>query len=148
MRKKSGFTLIELLIVIVAGAILLSITVTQFGTVSRRFAVKEATNNFAALHARTRAHAIEFGQTIELHVDVGGDSIWITRNDTTLERIRMGEDFGIDVTGSGSSYTLCMNARGYGEAGCNSFTTSAQIGFESGSESAAVTLLPLGQLER
>lgn len=148
MEDRRGFTIIELLTVIVVGAILLTITITQFGTVSRRFAVREASNTFAALHARTRAHAIEVGQTIELHVDLDGDSVWIARNDTTLELVRLDQEFGVDVTGSASSYTLCMNSRGYGDEGCNSFSTSAQIRFQSGADSATVTMLPLGQLAR
>lgn len=148
MEKRRGFTIIEMLTVIVVGAILLTITVTQFGTVSRRFAVREASNTFAALHARTRAHAIEMGQAIEFHVDLDGDSVWIARNDTTVELVRLDAEFGVDVTGSSSSYTLCMNSRGYGDEGCNSFTTSAQIGFHSGADSTTVTMLPLGQLAR
>lgn len=146
MTRRTGFTVIELITVIVVGGIIATIAIKAFGSVSRRFSVREGVRVFSTMHARTRAQAVEFGQTVEFHVDLDGDSIWIARNDTTLEMIRIGSEFDLEMSGAGSQYTLCMNSRGFGGEGCNSFTGSVEISFANGADSTSVTMLPLGQL--
>lgn len=144
---RRGFTIIEMVIVIMVGGILLSITVAGFGAVESRTAARQARNVFAGLHARARAHAIEFGTTTRLEMDMGGDSVWIVRNGTTIETIRFADQFGVDLTSGANRHTLCMSPRGYADTDCNSFTTSATVTFERAAESMAATILPLGQLQ-
>ena len=139
--------MIEMVIAIIVGGILLSIAVAGFGAVESRTAARQARNVFAGLHARARAHAIEFGTTTLLVVDMSGDSAWISRNDTTLETARFADEFAVDLTASNTRYTLCMSPRGYADTGCNSFTTSAAVTFERADQSFKATMLPLGQLE-
>lgn len=147
LMRRRGFTIIEMVIAIIVGGILLSISVAAFGAVESRTAVRQARNVFAGLHARTRAHAIEFGTTTLLEIDVGGDSVWISRNDTTLETIRLGDEFGVDLTSGATRYTLCMSPRGYADTGCTSFNTGVTLTFARGAKSMTATMLPLGQLD-
>lgn len=147
IMRRRGFTVIELVIAIMVGGILLSIVVAGFGAVENRTATRQARNVFAGLHARARAHAIEFGTRTLFVVDVAGDSAWISRNDTTLETMRFADQFGVHLTASDTRYTLCMSPRGYADTSCNSFTTSASVTFERADESMTATMLPLGQLE-
>lgn len=148
MDRTRGFTLIEVVIVLMIGAVLTSITFRAFGDVQERFAVKQARNAFVALQARTRAQAIEFGTETRFLASPDGDSVWITRNDTTLEKIRFGDELGVDLQGMGATYRLCMNPRGYGDEDCNSFDLPIYLRFVSrnGSNAASLWMLPLGQL--
>jgi len=145
--QRRGFTIIELIIVVLVGAILATIAISSLGAVQSRTAVRQSRNAFAALHARARAQAIEFGTTTLLGVDVGGDSAWISRNDTILERIHFGEEFEVDLQSSTTRYTLCMSPRGYANTDCTSFTGLAALTFVQGADSMSATMLPLGQLE-
>lgn len=144
---KRGFTIIELIIAVLVGAILASITIATLGSVQSRTAVRQSRNAFAALHARARAQAIEFGTTTILEVDVGGDSAWISRNDTILERIHFAQEFEVDVQSATTRYTLCMSPRGYADTDCTSFTGLAAMTFVQGADSMSATMLPLGQLQ-
>ena len=146
--SRRGFTILELMIVITVGAVLVTMTMVGFGSVKSRFSVRQARNGFAALHARTRAQAIEFGTTLELHVDAAGDSVWITRNDTTIEKVRFAVEFGVDVRAAGSGYyKLCMSPRGFGDASCTSFGSATTVAFAQGTDTMTAQMLPLGQLK-
>lgn len=148
MDRTKGFTIIEVIFVIVIATALTGISVNAFGSVQQRLAVKQGRNAFVSLHARARAQAIEFGQDTRLLLSTTGDSIWVTRNDTTLEKIRLRAEHGVDIQGPASAYRLCMNARGYGDEGCNSFDKTVTLRFvaRNGTDTAAVDMLPLGQL--
>jgi prepilin-type N-terminal cleavage/methylation domain-containing protein len=145
--QRRGFTMIEMIIVILVGAILASITMASFGTVQNRTAVRQSRNAFAALHARARAQAIEFGTMTMFEMDVGGDSAWISRNDTILERVNFAQEFDVDVQSTKTRYTLCMSPRGYADGDCGSLAGPAAMTFSRGSDSMSATMLPLGQLQ-
>jgi len=110
-----------------------------------RMAVKSASGSLAALRARARAHAIERGRVVQLRIDPVGDSVWISDGGQEIETLRLGQERGIDVVSSGL-VLLCFNARGYADTDCNSFSDSAEVGFERGGANAQVVFLPLGQL--
>ena len=132
---------------IMVGAILLTISVPAFGNLRSRYAVREARNAFSSLQARARAQAIEFGQIVEFHVDASGDSMWIERNDTTLETVRLMTELGVGISASSSSYTLCMSPRGYADEDCNSFNSNATFAFGNGADTTKVTMTTLGLLK-
>lgn len=148
MQKRRGFTIIEMITVILVGAILVTIAFSAFGTVSRRYSAREARNSFEALHARSRAQAIEYGQTIEFRAEADGDSIWIERNDSTLEKIRLMNQFGVDLMSNPASVTLCLNSRGYGDEDCSDVSTAVTFAFATSSDTISIEMLPLGQLVR
>ena len=141
-----GFTLIELLIAIAVAGVLILIGAQAFDGLQTRFQVREGRNIFAAMHSTTRALAIESGQNVMLHFHGPGDSIWITRNDTTLDKIALEDETGVDLYASGSPHTLCMNSRGYAQASCTSFDVPVRVIFTAGRDTARVRVLPLGQL--
>lgn len=145
MRAPRGFTLIEVVIALLIGSILTSIALTGFGNARGRFAVRGARNTFASLHARARAAAIEGGTTAQLTVYPSGDSVTVVRSGTTLESIRFGEEFDVDVQAS-ANVVLCMSSRGYALDTCNSFSSPVTVTFAFGADTASVQILPLGQL--
>jgi prepilin-type N-terminal cleavage/methylation domain-containing protein len=145
MRSNRGFTVVEMLVVVTVGAILLMIGMNSISGFQGRTAVRQARNAFLSLHARARAQAVEFGQNTLLNVDSGGDSAWISRNDTTLTSVRFREELGVDIDGSGV-YTLCMTSRGYADPTCNSFGEGTlTVRFIQASDSLTISVLPLGQ---
>lgn len=141
--------MVEMIVVLAVGGILLSMAIGGFGDATSGFAVRSARQSYAALQARTRAHALERGRITRFHTDPAGDSVWIEASSGTVERVDFGESRDIDVrSGTSGVITLCMNPRGFGETSCNSFGSgSVDVSFVRGSESASVTILPLGQLE-
>lgn len=148
MDSRRGFTLIEMVVVIMVAGILLSFSVNAFGNIRSRFAVRDARQAFTSLHARARAQAIEYGRTTEFRFDVTGDSIWVERNDTTLTRIHLQNEFGVDMTSNQSQtvYTLCMNTRGFGKTGCTDFTANLTIEFSNGDDTESLGMTPLGAI--
>lgn len=143
---RRGFTLIELVLAVTVGGILLTIGLASFSEVENRTSARQARNVFAGLHARARAHAIEFGTTTRLEVDAAGDSAWITRDGTTVETVRFRDEFGVDLLASSTRSTLCMSPRGYADSSCTTFSTTAKITFQRSNQALSATMLPLGQL--
>ena len=147
MNHRKGFTIIEVVVVILVGAILLSIAWNSLGGVQSQYAVRSARDTFLAWHARTRAHAIERGVLTRLSIDPGGDSIWIHTGTETIDRMDFNRTMGIDIrTRGGSLVRLCMNARGFGEMDCNSFSNIEEVVFAQQTEMLSVQILPLGQV--
>ena len=145
MDRIRGFTLLEVVIALVIGSILTSIAMSGFGNARGPYAVRGARNTFAALHARTRAQAIEAGARVLLFVDVAGDSafIWGGQN---LETVKFGEELNVDLRSSLGNLRICMNARGFADPDCNSFSSTARLQFSHNADTASVEILPLGQL--
>ncbi|MCH7857516.1 MAG: prepilin-type N-terminal cleavage/methylation domain-containing protein [Gemmatimonadetes bacterium] len=145
--RRSGFSIIELVVVLMVGSVLTSIAITEFNGVSGRFAVKGARQTLMSMHARARVQAVEFGQTVKLHVDPGGDSIWLSRDGEVLDVLDFGKEFNVDIqTSTDSEVRVCMNPRGFADTGCNSFTSPVTITFVLASDSASVLILTLGQM--
>ena len=145
--RRRGFTMIEMLIVVVIGAILTSMAVRGFSGLQGKMAARQARQVFAGMHARTRAQAIEFGQTTKLNVNFDVDSVWISRGTTVLEVIPFRQNLGADISGGSGTLKLCMNSRGFADTSCNTFTTTQTLVFTVGSDTAGVTLQTLGQLK-
>ena len=145
--RRSGFSIIELVVVLMVGSVLTSIAITEFNGVSGRFAVKGARQTLMSMHARARVQAVEFGQTVKLHVDPGGDSIWLSRDGEVLDVLDFGKEFKVDIqTSTDSEVRVCMNPRGFADTGCNSFMSPVTVTFVLMSDSASVLILTLGQM--
>ena len=146
-NRRSGFSIIELVVVLMVGSVLTSIAITSFHGISGRFATRGARQTFMGMHARARAQAVEYGQTVQLHLSPDGDIVWLTRGGEVLEAIDFGEEFNVDIrTSTGSDLKVCMNARGFAETGCNNFTSPVTVTFLLASDTASVRVLTLGQV--
>jgi len=148
LRRTSGFTATELMIALVIGSVLTSVTVRNAGPVLSQTAVRGATQTFAGLHARTRAHAVERGAIARLRVDTSRDNVTVMVGSDTIEVVAFGSSQGVDIQASAATITLCINPRGFGERGCNSFDSSVSISFVRGAKVSEVRLWPLGQLRK
>ncbi len=146
-RGSRGFTLIEVLVVVVIGTILTSIAVKGFGMVSAQASAREARNVFVGMVARTRAQAVESGQTTILFADARGDSVMILAGGRIMENVRFGEEMGVDLRGTQDVTRICMSPRGYADTGCNSFNSAVELAFVQGQKSESVAILPMGQIQ-
>ncbi len=144
-RSHTGFTIIELAIVILVGSILTSIVYSGFSSALGGFSVRGARDTFAAMHARTRAQAIESGKNLALYISASGDSVVISDGSTTYENVDFMGEFNINII-AGANLIICMNPRGYADTDCNSFDTTVTVGFVQGADTSALQILPLGQL--
>lgn len=138
--------MIEVVIVMVIGIALASVAVSAFAPAQRFYSISSARETFAALHARTRAHAIEAGQTTVLNVNFGTDVAQITRNGTVLETVDFRESMNVDLKSGFTTMRLCMNSRGYGEVSCNSFSSGTDIYFIMNGDYKRMRVFPLGQM--
>ena len=149
-KSHSGFTIIELIVVIAVGSILTSIALTQISGAQGRIAVKGARTTYAAVHARARAHGIEMGQSVMLHVESAGDSIWIEHDGDVLEKVRFAGEHRVDLritpTGAPTTFTLCFSPRGYTDPNCNTTNSILRIEFWQAADSSTLLMLPMGQL--
>lgn len=146
---RSGFTMTEMVIVMVVALALGSMAISAFAPAQRALAVRSARETLAAMHARTRAHAIEAGTTVVLNVSFADDKAWISRGGTTLETVDFKESMNVDLQDSrlvSSNLEICMNARGFGETSCNSFNGGTDILFMLNGESKRMRVFPLGQV--
>lgn len=146
VARRYGFTMVELVIAILIGSILTSIALASFRNVTGRFAARGAKQTFAAMHARTRATAVESGQTVRLVMNSGADSAFIVRNDTILDVMRFDEEFNVDVRSTPSRFILCMGPQGYGDTDCSTTSSPITLQFWLNADSTTLIILPMGQL--
>jgi prepilin-type N-terminal cleavage/methylation domain-containing protein len=146
-NRRSGFSIIELVVVLMVGSVLTSIAITEFNGVSGRFAVKGAQRTLTSMHARARVQAVEYGQTVKLHIDPAGDSVWLSRRGEVLDVMDFGEELNVDIqTSTDANVRVCMNPRGFADTGCNSFSSPVTVSFVLKSDTASVRMFTLGQL--
>lgn len=145
-RTTGGFTIHELIVTLALGTVILSIAVQHTAGARQAYSVNAAQTMFRALGARARAHAIERGSNVLLHVDASADSAWVTLDGAILETIRFGTALQVDVQTMSSPLYVCFTPRGYADPDCNSFTGSASVRFVAGSKERSAVIRPLGQV--
>ncbi len=152
---RGGFTLIELLMVMIIGAVLLSMAIPSFTRVSAGQNARNARDAFVWMGSRARSRAIERGQVTLLEIDPASERAWIVRRNTgtplasdTLEKVDFAAEKTVQVSGAGK-VTVCYNARGYAFS-CSGDSPNANVNvtFTHGGKSAIARVKPLGQIER
>lgn len=144
MRKRNGFSMIELTVTLMIGAALTDIAVRNIGPAQNAAAVNSSAHTMTSLVAHARAHAIERGAIARLLIDAAQDRAQVVVGDDVLETVRF-RQMGVDVQAGSPNIRLCMNASGFGETGCNSFTDDVHVKLVAGSRSKDIVLGPLGR---
>jgi prepilin-type N-terminal cleavage/methylation domain-containing protein len=162
MRKRTGtardgYTLVELLLVIIIGAVLLSMAIPAYNGLTTGQNARNARDAVVWMGARARARAIERGQVHLLEIDPANERAWIVRRNTgaalatdTLEKIDFSAEQDVTITTStGNKITLCYNARGYAFT-CTGTSPASNVTatFTQAGRNAVAQLRPLGQIER
>lgn len=141
---RRGFSVLETLTALSIGVVLVSLSVRASTPVRENVAVQSADQAFRGMLARARSQAIERGENAVLHLDAGGDSVWIERGNQVIEGFRFDHELGVDVQTAGS-VDLCMTPRGTADPTCGTGTVMT-IRFQRGAASSALQVLPLGQI--
>jgi prepilin-type N-terminal cleavage/methylation domain-containing protein len=155
---RGGFTLVELLLVIIIGAVLLSMAIPSFTRVSAGQNARNARDAVVWMGARARSRAIERGQVTLLGIDPANERAWIVFRRTTgsavasdtLEATDFGNAQSVQLsTASNNKITLCYNARGYAFT-CTGTSpgSNVDVTFTHAGRSAVARVKPLGQIER
>lgn len=145
MRTPNGFSMLEVTVTVLIGITLTNMAVRRIAPVQSMVAVASSANTLRSLAARTRAHAIERGTIARLEIDTAEDMASVVVGTDVLETVDFGS-MGVDLQSETLRVRLCMNPSGFGEMGCNSFTSDISINFVRGEKSSTVVLGPLGRV--
>jgi hypothetical protein len=81
-----------------------------------------------------------------LVADADGDSVMVFANGNVAEKVRFGEELGVDIQTEQRITRICMNTRGYADTDCNSFSSVTKMAFSQGTNSTTIEIFPLGQI--
>ncbi len=147
-HRRHGFSVVEIVIAIMVGAVLTTMFVRSFNTSSWGISVRQAQQAFASMHAKARAHAIERGETVYLHLDADGDSVWIVGSSDQIDAYRFRESLNVGLGHSeGTTAHVCFTPRGIADPRCAGASSGTLIvRFQRGTAVDSVRVLPLGQI--
>jgi type IV fimbrial biogenesis protein FimT len=154
---RGGYTLIELLLVMIIGAVLLSMAIPSFTRMTAGQNARNARDAVVWMAARARSRAIERGEVVLLEIDPPSERAWIVRRNTgtalasdTLEKTNFGTEQSVTLsTTSNNRLTLCYSPRGYAfTCSGNSPGSNQNVTFLHAGKSAIAVVKPLGQIER
>ena len=162
MRKRigsarGGYTLVELLMVIIIGAVLLSMAIPSFTRITAGQNARNARDAVVWMGARARSRAIERGEVVLLEIQPSSERAWIVRRNTgtalasdTLEKTNFGTEQQVTLsTTSNNKITLCFSPRGYAfTCATGSPGTNVNVTFSHAGKTAIARVKPLGQIER
>lgn len=144
--RRHGMTMVELLFVILITALILGITMREVGRATDQRAVTNARDAVLTTALVARSTAMERGRPVYLWVRP--DSGWVRvgfTTDTLVQNVQMSE---YNVTMEGSDVDVCYTSRGYAAPGCTTVGAPTDLAFRRGGRTAALTVMPLGQMRR
>ncbi len=144
--QRHGMTMVELLFVLLVIGMIGAMVVRESGQITDQRAVTNARNAVMTTAMVARSEAMQRGRPVFVRVrpDVGLVQVGITA-DTILQTVRMSD---YNVTMEGDHNWVCYTSRGYAAPGCTSVSSAENVGFRRGSQRAALTIMPLGQMWR
>lgn len=146
MHDRHGFTLIEMAFVLMIGAILVGMGGRQYSQLANERAVGNARDALILTAYRARAEAMRSGGLVHMRVRPDSGLVRVSTTAGELLHTLDADDYGARMVGG--TMSVCYTARGYALPGCTSFGDSRAVGFARGADTAAVVVLPLGQLRR
>ncbi len=149
-----GFTLIDTLIAVILMGLIVAIALPPTFGLRSRFAVRHATDGFAAKHALARAVAIRHGGIAELHIDAGAGRYWV-EVDTSLAGSGATDTIGTvrdvstaQVTMTSTLNLMCFDARGLATAAAGCATGDGTLVFSRLDAVDTVSVTALGKVRR
>lgn len=146
MKTRPGFTLIEMAFVLMIGAIIMGVGSREYSQLANERAVGNARDALILTAYRARSEAMRSGSIV--HMRVRPDSGLVRVSTASGQLLHTLDAAAYGTTMVGGPMSVCYTARGYALPGCTSFTDGRAVGFARGADTAAVVVLPLGQVRR
>ena len=154
MRAQRGFTLIEAIIVIAVLAVVAATGVPHIAAALQSRTSGSAADQFVLTHSLTRATAIRYGRTAELHIEPSTNRFWVdvdTSANGSGQRATI--SYVRDVSGNGLTMTstralLCFDARGIPSTLGSCESGDARVIFSDGARSDTINTTALGKVLR
>lgn len=147
---RPGYTVIELVMVMVIGAILLSMVVTGLSGYISRKRVSNARDAFVYLAMRARAAAIERGRNVSVHLSASEGLVMVhegcSPGGAELERLALADEFFAIVHASPNPLKVCYSPRGFAIDSHTNISAPTIISFVIGKDTARAMVAPLGQV--
>lgn len=149
---RAGFSLVELMLVLVIGAIMMTMAVPGFTRMANARNAQNARDNLVWMAARARAKAIETGRVYQLTIDPTAERARIIRRGDTaaMDSVTFSTEFKATIsTVANTTIVLCYNPRGYAFS-CDAGSPSANVDvtFTHIDKTAVARVKPLGQIQR
>jgi len=147
MRNRSGFTIIELIFVLMLSGIVMAVGVQQYNRVANQRAVGNARDALILTSLRARSEAVRSGQLVHMRVRPDLGLVRVETSDGRVLHTLRSADYRTQMVGS--QLSVCYSSRGYALSGCTAGLGAERgVGFVRGRDTAAVSILPLGQVRR
>ena len=144
--RRQGFTVVELIFVLFIGAIVMAMATRESGQISDRLAVANARDAVMTTALTARSQAMERGRPIYLWVRPGSGVVSVgVAPDTLVQQVRM-SDYNVEMVGN--DIDVCYTSKGYAAPGCTTITSAQSLGFQRGTQTARLVVMPLGQMWR
>lgn len=115
MRQiRSGFTIIEIVIVLVIGAVLVSIAIPRAATFLDRIDVRGATTEAESMFSLARHYAISRGTQSTLDIDPVARTLTVRASGQLIETREIGAAHGVAISTNRTSITYSPIGVGYG----------------------------------
>lgn len=146
MRNRHGFTLVEVVFVLMIGGIIMSVGTREYARLSSQLAVGNARDAMIQTAARARSEAMQSGSLIYLQIRPDDGLVEVETSAGDVLYTLDAADYGAEL--SGDELSVCYTSRGYALPGCTTVSTVETLHFFRGPDSAAVVVMPLGQVRR
>lgn len=140
------------MIVLAMVAVVYAIAVPAIGRTRVSASVHNARHALVASISLTRATAIRFGRSAELHLDNEHDRVWVevdtamggSGDPVTLGHFNFAEELNVDLESNRAS--LCFNSRGIGTTSSTCSQPGAVIKLAVGGRADVVYVSPTGRV--
>lgn len=138
--------MVELVIVLMVGAMVAGMASRGYVAVANERAVGNARDAMIQTAFRARAEAMRTGSVVFMHVRPDSGLVRVEAASGAQLYLLDAAEYEADMVGPEMS--LCYTARGYALPGCSTIDRVRGLGFARGGDTAAVAILPLGQIWR
>ena len=152
--QRQGFTLVEGIIALAVISILAAIGGPHIASALASRTSGSAADQFVLVHSLTRATALRYGRTAQLHVDAPNRRFWVdvdTSANGANQRATIGNVRDVSGNGLAMSSTrslLCFDARGIPYVFGSCQPGDAQVVFSDGQRADTIVTTALGKVLR
>lgn len=152
-RRRLGFTVIEIVLLVVMLGVVSAIAMPSIGRIRISASIHNARSAVISAISLGRATAINYGRPATVHLDSGGDRVWVEIDTTlagdgsvvdTLGLFYISDELDVDL--ESDSPGVCFNSQGIGTTGAECPVAGAQIILSRSGRADTVNVSPPGRI--